>query len=290
VFDQVTQEVVGVAFATLQEAEGHGYIIPTSVLLNFLRVFEATGDFAALPSLGLQVQALTNPSMRKQAFDGKPDHHDGVLVTALAPFSCAKSAGVQIGDVLMSLDGSAVSEGGEVVFRGHERVHHSHLYTKKMIGESVRLSLLRREEGVRSLVPLEIDVSLTSGKNLVPRELWKDYPRTMSSWADWCCWWLVSPWPSSLTAADLLAVVCIRLSYWLRARLMKLTLTMTLRPRLSSSAIASLTNSMLATSSLSGSASRRSTGWPCAISLMLRLCCNQLSRRPLHSSFSASES
>jgi len=176
VFNQLTREVVGVAFAAMKEAEGHGYIIPVPVLLNFIHAFEATGDFVALPSLGLRVQGLANPSMRKRAFHGKPSHHNGVLVTALAPFSCAKEAGVHVGDVLMSVDGNVVSEDGEITFRGHERVHFSFLYTRKSVGNTVRLSLLRQcgaEDGKLQMV--DIDVSLTAGKFLVPRQLWKDY-------------------------------------------------------------------------------------------------------------------
>jgi len=174
VFNQVTHEVVGVAFAGLQNAEGHGYIIPTSVLRNFIRVFEATGEFTALPSLGLRVQGLGNPSMRKRAFDGLPTHHHGVIVTALAPFSCAKQAGVCVGDVLMSVDSSPVSEEAQVVFRGHELVHYSYLYTQKGVGDIVRLSLLRRNDD-GNLETVEIDVPLTAGKYFVSRELWKDY-------------------------------------------------------------------------------------------------------------------
>lgn len=187
VFNQITHEVVGVAFATMKEAEGHGYIIPTPVLRNFMRVYEATGDFVALPSLGLRVQTLGNPSLRKRAFGGKPAHHNGVLIIGLAPFSCAKQAGVRVGDVLMSLDDNTVSEEKETVFRGHERVHYSHSYTQKGVGDTIRLSLLRRKEvdkekgkekGVEEEIDLEtieLDVTLTVGKKLVPRELGKDY-------------------------------------------------------------------------------------------------------------------
>merc|ERR1712070_123725 len=103
-----------------------------------------------------------------RTFAGKPDHHDGIAIIAFAPFSCAKDAGVRVGDVLMAIDGNTVSEGGEVIFRGHERVHYSHLYTQKRVGDTVKLSLLRcQEQG--GLEPLEIDVTLTSGKYLVPR-------------------------------------------------------------------------------------------------------------------------
>ena len=52
---------------------------------------------------------------------GKP-HHDGVLVTRVERFSCAEAAGMRPGDLLMAIDGHAVSEEGETTFRNHERV------------------------------------------------------------------------------------------------------------------------------------------------------------------------
>jgi len=163
----MTKQVVGVAFAGRDDAEGHGYIIPVSVLQNFIAVFEATGDFTVLPSLGIDVQELTNPYMRLHAFRKKPGHHYGILITHLLPFSCAKDAGVQVGDILMAIDGKMVTEEGKVAFRGQEFVHYSHAYTSKRIGDTVRLTL------IRELKSLEIDVVLKARGTLVPREIRK---------------------------------------------------------------------------------------------------------------------
>jgi len=65
---QETHNVVGVAFAGMADAEGMGFIIPTPVVKNFLRVFDKTGDFEGLPALGISTQDLVNKSLRKLAF------------------------------------------------------------------------------------------------------------------------------------------------------------------------------------------------------------------------------
>ena len=193
VFNQVTGEVVGVAFSGRTSAEGQGFIIPTPVVRNFLAVYEATGTFGRLPSLGIGTQTLTNTAMRGLLLGGgvsQPPHHDGILVTRVRRFSCAESAGVKPGDILMAIDGTKVSEEGEVTFRGHERVEFEYLITTKKVGESVTLSLLRSAHGasetsatfdINALAeapevpkPLEVRVTLAPTHELVPRELYKD--------------------------------------------------------------------------------------------------------------------
>lgn len=178
VFNQETHEVVGVAFAGAQGAQGTGFIIPTPVIKNFMAVFDKTGSFDRLPSLGITTQDLVNKSMRRFAFGEPTAHHNGVLIQKVQPFSCAKAAGLEDGDILMKIDGHSVSEEGEVVFRGHERVGWEYLVTKHPIGAKVVLALLRKSKGDGSgvaNVPVKITVTLSTNFNLVPRELGKRF-------------------------------------------------------------------------------------------------------------------
>merc|ERR1719387_2779722 len=74
----------------------------------------------------------------------------------------------------MAIDGATVSEEGEVTYRGHERVEYVYMYTRKSVGDTVCLTLLRGQAGEKAQT-IEAEVLLTAGKPLVPRELWKDY-------------------------------------------------------------------------------------------------------------------
>lgn len=194
VFNQETGEVVGVAFSGRRDAEGMGFIIPTPVVRNFLAVYEKTGTFGRLPSLGVEVQPLTNAAMRALLFGkSKPAHHDGILITRVERFSCSEVAGVRAGDILMAIDGEPISEEGDVMFRSHERVEFEYLITSKMVGDGVKLTLLRSAHSPTSTsgafdlnnlvgdkekaepVKTDLTVTLTPTHELVPREIKKDY-------------------------------------------------------------------------------------------------------------------
>lgn len=205
VFNQQTNQVVGVAFSGRKDAEGMGFIIPTPVVRNFIAVYEATGSFGRLPNLGIDVQLVTNTAMRALLFGADVKHHDGVLVTRVARFSCAEAAGVLPGDIVMKIDGAPISEEGETTFRNHERVDYQFLVTSKKIGDVVTLSVLRSKtssdaaaagaaaggssssktvhvfdmnaaaEAPSTPSPLDLSVTLAPLHELVPREIHKDY-------------------------------------------------------------------------------------------------------------------
>ena len=138
---------MGVAFSGRKDAEGFGFIIPTPVVNLFIAVYEKTGTFGRLPALGVEVP-LINQALRALVFGGAlPPHHDGVLIVKVEPHSCAASAGVRAGDILMAIDGEAVSEDGEVNFRGHERLSFDYLITKKQVGDSVNRAVLTTQGG-----------------------------------------------------------------------------------------------------------------------------------------------
>lgn len=200
VFNKSTGEVVGVAFAGRDDAEGIGFIIPTPVVDNFLAANAASAASAAshedgrLPCLGIHFQPLVNRALRSlvlAAGGTPPAHHNGILVQRVVARSCASAAGVRPGDVLVAIDGTPVSEEGEVPFRDHERVSYEYLITSRRCGESVTVSLLRSRHAPPTPTatfdlnrlaedpcvptPLELRVTLSPAPEAVPRELHKDY-------------------------------------------------------------------------------------------------------------------
>ena len=175
---------------SMKKAQGMGFIIPTPVVRRFLAVYEATGTFGRLPSLGLHMQCLNNSAMRALLFglgEQGSAPHNGLLITKVLRHSCAEAAGVRPGDLLVAIDGEAISEEGEVTFRGHERVEYEYLVTRKQCGESLVLSVLRSAHGATTPqgsfdlnalatspskpAPLELPVTLAPTHELCPREL-----------------------------------------------------------------------------------------------------------------------
>lgn len=60
-----SSEVVGVAFSRHKQAEATGYIIPYIVVQHFMESFRRRGLFSGLCCLGMLVNRLENPSLRR---------------------------------------------------------------------------------------------------------------------------------------------------------------------------------------------------------------------------------
>mmetsp|Transcript_96497 Transcript_96497/g.191197 ORF Transcript_96497/g.191197 Transcript_96497/m.191197 type:complete len:537 (+) Transcript_96497:166-1776(+) len=178
VFNVDTGEVVGVAFSGRDEGEGQGFIIPVPVVKLFIDSFHRNqvGNPGPLPELGITVQSLENPSLRKSCFRGTlPEHRHGCLITSVAKYGCA-DGNLQVGDVMLKIDSVNVSQKGEVVFRGQEWLPWEYLITKKPPGESVTVTVLRQGVGAeQSLQEVECTIVLAPSPKLAPRILGVDY-------------------------------------------------------------------------------------------------------------------
>lgn len=89
-------------------SNGIGFAIPSKIV----RVFLGAADKGKLVSgwIGVEGEALTGDSARQLGLD-RPG---GLLVTAVAPNSPAAQAGIKVGDVLRTVDGKEVADGGQL--------------------------------------------------------------------------------------------------------------------------------------------------------------------------------
>ena len=150
--------VVGVAFQGMNHAQNIGYIIPATILHVFLKDFAANGGalkgFAGLP---LETQELENPAMR--AWLGVPAGTSGVYVRAAAAISGLKGRVLER-DVIVRVDGHAVSNDGRVQYGKGSPVDFRVYVTTKLAGEPLALSLLRGGAVVELTVPAERAVDI----------------------------------------------------------------------------------------------------------------------------------
>jgi S1-C subfamily serine protease len=173
VFNVDSCAVVGVAFSGIDDAEGHGFIIPVPVLRFFLEGFKTRSNplFGLLPELGacvtffqfrsdlfalylipgtfrsagIATEDLVNPMMRKSCFGGVlPKHRNGCLITGVAKRSCADGV-LKTGDILMAIDGETVSEKCDVEYRGQERLSWKLGVSRKHPGETMEVTVLRTD-------------------------------------------------------------------------------------------------------------------------------------------------
>lgn len=57
-----------IAFQSLKhgDAENIGYVIPTPVILHFIRDYEKNGEYTGFPVLGVEWQKMENPDLRRE--------------------------------------------------------------------------------------------------------------------------------------------------------------------------------------------------------------------------------
>ncbi|GIL56480.1 hypothetical protein Vafri_11837 [Volvox africanus] len=163
VFNRACQ-CVGIAFQALvgSDVENVGYVIPTPVVTHFLEDYLRTGTFSGFPALGLHWQRMESDALRR-AYGMSPGMK-GVLVRSVNPTSAAGQL-LQPDDVLLSFDGTPISNDGTVPFRTGERIAFSYLITSKFVGDSARLDVLRGGE------KKELTVTLSKPTALVPPHL-----------------------------------------------------------------------------------------------------------------------
>lgn len=160
-------KVVGAAFQSLsdEEVENIGYVVPVNVIHHFLEDVERHGRYTGVCGLGVRLQALENEALRRYYGMGETD--TGVLVLSIADTAPANSV-LEVGDVLLSLDGIRISNDGKIPFRDgdfKERVGMHYHFTQKFPDDVVDMEILRK--GKKMITK----VQLWATERLVPRVL-----------------------------------------------------------------------------------------------------------------------
>lgn len=146
VFDD---RVVGLAFQGLSWAENIGYAIPLPVIQHFLADVN-DGVYHGYPELGVAHLSLRNPALRADL--GVPPDRRGIAVTYVDPYGSAHDR-LQLGDVIMAVDGHDVADDGTVEFEDN-RVLFAELIERKQWGATVMLEVWRDEQPRRITIPL----------------------------------------------------------------------------------------------------------------------------------------
>jgi len=130
-------------------SQGIGFAIPSKMV----RVFLAAADTGKLVSgwIGLEGEPLTAETARQAGLD-RPG---GLLVTGVAPRSPAAAAGIQIGDILRSVDGKEVADGGQLRYS----------LATEGVGKVLSVDLVRNGEARR------VDVTLAAPPETPPRQI-----------------------------------------------------------------------------------------------------------------------
>jgi hypothetical protein len=142
-------KVVGVAFQGFSGdvAQNVGYMIPTPVVKHFLKDVE-DGTYDRYMDLSIGTFTLQNPGYRRAL--GLKDDDRGVVVSTVGSASVAHGK-LEVGDVLLKIDGVAIESDGMVTLEG-ERVQMAEVAERKYKGDTVKFDLLRGGK------PMAVDV------------------------------------------------------------------------------------------------------------------------------------
>ena len=189
-------QLVGIAFQTLDDAASVGYMIASSVIEHFLEDV-AGGHYDGFPGLGIQFQELESRAHRRAL--GLPFNGRGVLVTRVAYDSSAWGM-IREGDVLLSVGGYSISESGTVGLRDGEFIDFDCVVSGRHVGDRLGVEVMR--DGQR----LEVEVQLKAPVYFVDEDRFDVKPsyfvwggllfapltrNYLKTWGD--SWWQTAP-------------------------------------------------------------------------------------------------
>ncbi len=187
--------VAGIAFQSLMDAENIGEMVPSNLIRRFLEG-TAAGKPATVPGLGLVMQRLENPLLRKRV--GLGPKQSGLLVVGVE-WGSSCWGHIEVGDAILAIDGHRLANNGTVQYEGRFRTGSEVLLGDHFVGDVVALRVLRSGRVHDLKLELKPYVSLVARRQydkppryfvyagLVFQPLSLDYLRT------WPEWWEKAP-------------------------------------------------------------------------------------------------
>ena len=159
-------QVIGIAFQSLEDAENIGEMVPAPVIATFLEGIEQ-GHSTAVPGLGAVIQNLENPALRNRL--GLKSETGGVLINEVW-FGNSAWGVFEVGDVLLEIDGLAVAANGTVRYQGMFRCQFDVVFGERFVGDVLDVVVFRA--GERRTLSLELRPMAW----LVPRDAYDTRP------------------------------------------------------------------------------------------------------------------
>lgn len=132
-------QIIGINTAIASSGQNIGFAIPINVVKDSLKNFNETGQFNR-PYLGVSYTMLSRQAAQLN------DLPEGAYVQDVIPESAADKGGVQIGDIITSIDGKKLnSDSGGLATA----------IAKKKIGDSLKLVIIRDGKRIDITVKLE---------------------------------------------------------------------------------------------------------------------------------------
>ena len=133
-------QVVGVVMQGATNADNIGYMIPAQVLKRFLGDVSDNGKVDGWPGMGVTLQNLESPALKK--FLHMPKDQFGQRVMKIQEYSIAKGI-LQENDVILSIDGANLADDGSIELRSEERTNWTWAIQRHQLGSRIQIDLWR---------------------------------------------------------------------------------------------------------------------------------------------------
>lgn len=156
----MNDELVGVAFQShsQEHLSNTGYAVPVPIINQFFEDL-LDGKIGGIPDLGVTWQSIENESLRE--YLGLGEHGHGVLISGVVPGAAVDKI-VRIGDVLIAVDSTPIASDGTVELSAHHRARFTHLVSRRQVGDSLKVEVIRDRQS------LTLEVTLRQLVALVP--------------------------------------------------------------------------------------------------------------------------
>ena len=138
VFSDSNGDCIGVATQTTK-AQSIGYFIPVPIIKQFLQDWK-DHKIEGVPSLGVYMQTLENPSMRE--YLGMSPEQSGVRIFSIARDGSAHGV-FKENDVALTIDGNNILNDGQVPFRDHGKIGLAYYVGTRQVGDTIDFTVLR---------------------------------------------------------------------------------------------------------------------------------------------------
>jgi len=145
-------KLVGIPFDATGKADKKGSIIPVNVIERFLRSVQNGRAYDGFPDSGVVYQELESPALR--AYYKVPQDQSGVVVTKVLYGGSAEGL-LKEGDVLTAVDGQPIDSEGTIKVDKVHRVSWEYRIVFCLMGEKVKLDVLREGKPLKVEMPLK---------------------------------------------------------------------------------------------------------------------------------------
>ncbi len=188
-------KVSGIAFQKISVADNIGEMVPAPLIRTFLSGV-ASGKAPDIPSMGITVQNMENPLLRRKM--GLKDKESGVMVVAVDHGGSASGV-LKSGDVLRSIAGMKIANNGTVHYADRYRTRYDVVLGHCYVGDTLGVGILRDGQA------MHVELKLQPRSPLVSRSHYDSEPTyfvyggmvfqvlTRDFLATWDEWWNKAP-------------------------------------------------------------------------------------------------